>query len=76
LLDAPDAFGSLYEEEKNYTDSEWKIRLVKGIDSETDLPLIVKLNKEPAGIACGQIEVNRPEIANLYQMWGCPRSRW
>jgi GNAT superfamily N-acetyltransferase len=75
LADSPDAFGSALSLEKDRPDAEWLERLTVGADTRWNLPLLVEIGGEPAGLAWGQIEEFSPDIANLYQMWVAPEYR-
>ena len=75
LEESPDAFGSTFEAENASADAEWAKRLVFGVDSSQDLPLIAEIEGEPIGLAWGRIEPSEPEIASLYQMWVAPGRR-
>lgn len=75
LIDSPSAFGSTYDAESMRTDVQWQNRLIKGIYSSTDIPLIAIVEEGVAGMAWGQVDKNKPEIAHLYQMWVHPDFR-
>lgn len=69
LDDSPDAFGKTLAEEQKYSDEEWSSRLLSGVHSDKDLPLIAEVDGQPVGLAWGRIEEDKPDTANLYQMW-------
>ena len=75
LVDSPDAFGKTLAEEQERSDAEWSSRLLSGVQSDTDLPLIAKVNGQPIGLAWGRIEESKSDTANLYQMWVAPDHR-
>ncbi|QGQ69320.1 hypothetical protein [Halomonas sp. PA16-9] len=53
LEDAPDSFGSTYEQEVTLSDTEWQTRLDlkwRGLDA---LPLIAELEGQAVGLAWG-----------------------
>ena len=75
LADSPDAFGKTLAEEQKRSDDEWSNRLLSGVQSDTDLPLIAEVNGQPVGLAWGRVEESRPDTANLYQMWVAPNHR-
>ncbi|MBQ0785233.1 MAG: GNAT family N-acetyltransferase, partial [Amphritea sp.] len=43
--------------------------------SSLDIPLVALQDGLIAGIAWGKIEIEKPQIANLYQMWVSPSYR-
>jgi len=75
LADSPDAFGKTLAEEQKRSDAEWSSRLLSGVQSDTDLPLIAEVNGQPVGLAWGRIEESKPDTANLYQVWVAPNHR-
>ena len=75
LDDSPDAFGKTLAEEQRISDAKWSSRLLTGIQSNRDLPLIAEVNEQPVGLAWGKIEESKPDTANLYQMWVAPNHR-
>lgn len=75
LSDSPDAFGKTFAEEQKRSDDEWSNRLLSGVQSDVDIPLIAEVNGQPVGLAWGRIEEHRPDTANLYQMWVAPNYR-
>ena len=75
LADSPDAFSRTLAEEQTRSDEEWAKRLERGATSGWDLPLLVEVNGEPAGLAWGYIEATNPEVAHLYQVWVAPNYR-
>ena len=75
LADSPDAFGRTLAEEQERSDAEWANRLASGANSDRDLPLVVEVNEQPAGLAWGRIEESSPDVAYLFQMWVAPAHR-
>jgi ribosomal protein S18 acetylase RimI-like enzyme len=68
LQDAPDAFASSYEEEKDYDEEFWRLRL--GRSSR----LLACVDDEPVGI----VSVGRAgedDVAELFGMWVVPSQR-
>lgn len=74
LQDAPDAFGSTYEESVARPDQHWASRL-SDLSPGTDLPLWAECAGQPGGLAWGQIEVSQPHAAQVFQMWVAPEYR-
>ena len=75
LEDAPDSFGSTYEQEVTLSDTEWQTRLDlkwRGLDA---LPLIAELESQAVGLAWGVIHEPDTKIAHIYQMWVSPALR-
>jgi ribosomal protein S18 acetylase RimI-like enzyme len=75
LADSPDAFGRTLAEEQERSDAGWANRLSSGAHSGRDLPLVVEVSDEPAGLAWGRIEESNPDVAFLFQMWVAPAYR-
>ena len=75
LADSPDAFGRTLAEEQSRGDAEWSSRLLSGIESRSDLPLLAEIGEETIGLAWGRIESFNLDVANLYQMWVAPKYR-
>jgi ribosomal protein S18 acetylase RimI-like enzyme len=68
LQDAPEAFASSYEEEKDYDEEFWRLRL--GRSSR----LLACLDDEPVGIvSVGQAQES--DVAELFGMWVVPSQR-
>ncbi|MCB1683465.1 MAG: GNAT family N-acetyltransferase [Pseudomonadales bacterium] len=74
LQDAPDAFGSTYEEAIDRPDQYWISRL-ENLAPSRDLPLRADCENRPAGLAWGQIEASQPVTAQVFQMWVAPEFR-
>jgi GNAT superfamily N-acetyltransferase len=75
LADPPDAIGSALALKQDRTAYKWAKRLVLGLDSDWDQPLLAEINKIPAGLTWGRIESDNPEVAYLYQVWVAPEYR-
>ena len=75
LADAPDAFGSTLAAEQMREESEWSMRLARGIESGLDLPLVAEVNQVAVGLAWAKVDASNPALANLYQMWVDPKFR-
>jgi ribosomal protein S18 acetylase RimI-like enzyme len=68
LQDAPDAFASSYEDEKDYDEEFWRLRLSRSSR------LLACLEDEPVGI----VSVGRSaedDVAELFGMWVVPAQR-
>ena len=75
LADSPDAFGSTYEREAAYADSDWQSRLDTESRPEHVLPLIAEIDKKAVGLAWGVIHEQDAKTAHVYQMWVAPQMR-
>lgn len=75
LQDAPDAFGSTYDIERERTDDLWASRLRAASASGMDLPLFAIDGDTLCGLAWCKISEADARIAHLYQMWVAPESR-
>lgn len=75
LEDSPDSFGSTYEQELLFTDSEWQARLNPKPVGNVALPLIAEVQGKEAGLASGLIWESDPTTAHVYQMWVSPSAR-
>jgi ribosomal protein S18 acetylase RimI-like enzyme len=75
LADSPDAFGSTLAQERLRSDAEWERRLLAGIDSPRDLPLMAYAGNEAVGLAWCRISETEPATAHLYQVWTAPEHR-
>ncbi|TWU09355.1 Mycothiol acetyltransferase [Symmachiella macrocystis] len=75
LADSPEAFGSTLAGEQAHPESWWVDRLLAGVASVTDLPLVAEVDGEPAGLSWGRIEPDQPDTAYVYQVWVAPDRR-
>lgn len=75
LTEAPDAFGSTLAQELPRLDAEWERRLLSGIRSAMDLPLVVRLDTDCVGLSWCRITDAEPDTAFLYQVWIAPEVR-
>lgn len=75
LADAPDAFGSTLERERQRPDAEWAERVADGADPAWNLPLVAQEGDALVGLAWGRIDPAAPEAVHLFQMWVAPESR-
>ncbi|MFV1983834.1 MAG: GNAT family N-acetyltransferase [Thiohalomonadales bacterium] len=75
LIESPNAFGSTFEKENNRSDFEWQERLIYGIKSKTDMPILALCSDQLSGLAWGKSEKKQLEVVNLYQMWVNPEFR-
>ncbi|GAB3596079.1 GNAT family N-acetyltransferase [Angustibacter peucedani] len=68
LQDAPDAFASSYDEEKDYDESFWRLRMGRSAR------LLAESDGQPVGIASvGQ--ASEADVAELFGMWVSPDFR-
>jgi len=68
LQDAPDAFASPYEAEKDYDEAFWRLRMGRSAR------LLAEVGGEPVGIASvGQ--ASEDDVAELFGMWVAPDLR-
>jgi ribosomal protein S18 acetylase RimI-like enzyme len=68
LQDAPDAFASSYEEEKDYDAAFWQLRMGRSAR------LVAMAEDEPVGIvSVGQ--ASEPDVAELFGLWVRPDFR-
>ncbi|MGP9566179.1 GNAT family N-acetyltransferase [Halomonas sp. AOP5-B2-8] len=75
LRDAPNSFGSTYEQEAVLSDAEWQLRLDLQSRALNALPLIVQIGGLPVGLAWGVIHKPDVATAHIYQMWVSPALR-
>jgi ribosomal protein S18 acetylase RimI-like enzyme len=75
LKDSPDSFGSTYEREVSFSDSEWLARLAPSSEGMIALPLVAEMNGKEVGLASGLIRDSDPKVACIYQMWVSPDAR-
>jgi len=75
LSDSPDAFSRTLEEEEGQTDAFWSERIASAAESDLDLPLLAKVDSDPAGLGCGKIPTANGEVAHVFQMWVAPTYR-
>lgn len=74
LLDAPDAFGSTYEEERARGESEWR-SWVTGWRGAEQLTVLAMEEGVGLGLAVGVRWVRGDAVAHLYAMWVDPKHR-
>lgn len=72
LLDEPDAFGSSYERESEFVETDWQRRLAR-IDAATFV--CERDDKVAVGLVTGMIDENSAQIAWLTSMWVDPEAR-
>ena len=72
LLDEPDAFGSSYEREFVFVETDWQRRLAR-IDAATFV--CEREDKVAVGLVTGMIDENSAHIAWLMSMWVDPEAR-
>jgi GNAT superfamily N-acetyltransferase len=71
LRDAPDAFGSTYEQEAAFAEQDWRRRAAGRSTFFGYLPEVSAT--DPAGLAGGYLE--QPDVVELVSMWVSPRAR-
>ena len=74
LEQAPDAFGSTFEETVRRADSSWQARL-RDAHPAHDLPLFGRVDGNPVGLAWGMLDADKHADAYLFQMWVDPGCR-
>jgi len=75
LQDSPDSFGSSYEHESLFSNSEWATRLDPKNRAKYARPLIAELNGIAVGLAWGLLHNPQDKTAHIYQMWVSPDVR-
>lgn len=75
LADAPDAFGSTLEAERERPDEAWIERVASGAVSPWSFPVVATERDELVGLAWGRILPEAPETAHVFQMWVAPEAR-
>lgn len=75
LLDAPNAFGSTYEEEAGRADAMWAARIAAAASSGHDRVLFARDHERVCGLAWCKLSADEPMVANVFQMWVDPASR-
>ncbi len=71
LLEAPYAFGSTFERERDRTEQEWRARL----DGTASASFAALLDGAPAGLAGGYLPEGEPDTVELFSMWVPPAAR-
>ena len=73
LQDAPDAFASTYAEQAAFTEADWQDRIARG---GTFLAYVPEVSAaEPAGLAGGYLDQQRPGAVGLISMFVRPQAR-
>jgi len=75
LAESPDSFGSTYERESAYVQTEWESRLDPIERAKNALPLIAEYEEIPIGVAWGLVHEPVTKVAHIYQMWVSPEAR-
>ena len=75
LRESPEAFSKTAEEEDAYDAVEWRRRLGSASSSPRVRWLIAEDAGEPVGLACGRVDPEQSEVANVFSMWVEPASR-
>ncbi|GAA1626108.1 GNAT family N-acetyltransferase [Catellatospora bangladeshensis] len=71
LQEAPYAFGSTFERERDRTEQEWRARL----DNPASASFAALLDGVPAGLAGGYLPEGEQDAAELFSMWVSPAAR-
>jgi ribosomal protein S18 acetylase RimI-like enzyme len=74
LQEAPGAFGSTYEKELRFPDSEWLAR-VERMNGERGIGFLAMEGETPCGIVGSFLDENDPTRAHLVSMWTAPTHR-
>ena len=74
LQDAPLAFGSTYERESQFADSDWLAR-VERMNGERGIGFLAMDGETACGIAGSFLDENDPMRAQLISMWTAPTYR-
>lgn len=75
LKDSPESFGSTYEREESFADSDWLSRLDPESGANIALPLIAEIDGAAVGLASGLVWLSDPEVAHVFQMSVSPEAR-
>lgn len=75
LKDSPDSFGSTYEREISFSESDWHSRLMPKPGTNISIPLIAEVDGKPVGLASGVVWESDPNVTHIYQMWVSPEAR-
>ena len=75
LRESPEAFSKTAAEEDAYDEAEWRRRLGSASSSPPVRWLIAEDAGGPVGLACGRVDPEQPEVANVFSMWVEPTSR-
>ena len=73
LVDAPDAFSTLFAEAVAQPDEYWEARLA-ALSADADLLLVAEGNAQLAGLVWGRFDADS-NAAFVYQMWVAPELR-
>jgi len=75
LADSPDAFASLFEDQRDRPDAHWEDRLALAVASPHQHPLVAEDGDALVGLVWGVIDPPTPETAHVIQMWVAPEAR-
>jgi len=75
LKESPDSFGSTYEKEVEFSDSEWLERLKTNFKGMSSMPLVAEIDGVLVGLAWGVIHHPDEKVMHIYQMWVSPEAR-
>ena len=68
LQESPEAFGSTYERESEFTDERWRDRVDANGGVHQTLPLVAEIDEQAIGIASGVVHFAGDNSAYVYQM--------
>lgn len=75
LQDAPDAFGSTWEQEGVWKDEIWSTRIAAAARGNTSRGFFAFQEDQVCGLVWCKLSDEDPGVADLYQMWVDPASR-
>lgn len=74
LLDAPDAFGTTFDQSSAYSDDTWRSRL-EDVDLSKNYPVAAFVGNRPVALAWGRLDPDDMNTIILNQMWTQPAHR-
>src|SRR5690606_19912818 len=74
LKDSPDSFGSTYEREVAFSESDWKARLMPDPGTSISVSLVAEVCGKPVALASGVIWETDKKVTHIFQMWVAPES--
>ena len=74
LQEAPYAFGSTYEKESQFADSEW-LRRAEGMNGERGIGFLAMDGEVGCGIVGSFLDQSDPAVAHVVSMWAAPTHR-
>jgi RimJ/RimL family protein N-acetyltransferase len=76
LIDSPASFSSSYANELKYSEEKWRSILEPhDVTRSSSMPLLARVNSEPASIGLGYIHNIDSQVGCIYQMWTKPEYR-